>query len=116
MSYTDFFYFAIDLPLLFSSKRECTKGITIMNARDAVNINKGIIRAERHVHMSTADMAYYNTQDGGQLKLRIDGPCGVTFDRVRVRYHPKVVLEVHIDTDEGNACDLESATHMELIA
>ncbi len=38
----------------------------------------------------------------------------VTFDRVKVRYHPKVVLEVHIDTDEGNACDLESATHMEL--
>ena len=35
-------------------------------------------------------------------------------DRVKVRYHPKVVLEVHIDTDEGNACDLESATHMEL--
>ena len=32
----------------------------------------------------------------------------------KVRYHPKVVLEVHIDTDEGNACDLESATRMEL--
>ena len=48
------------------------------------------------------------------MKLRIDGPCGVTFERVRVRYHPKVVLEVHIDTDEGNACDLETATHMEL--
>ena len=47
-------------------------------------------------------------------KLRIAGPCGVTFDRVKVRYHPKVVLEVHIDTDEGNACDLESATFMEL--
>jgi len=26
-----------------------------------------------------------------------------------------VILEVHIDTDEGNACDLESATRMELV-
>ena len=43
------------------------------------------------------------------------GPCGVTFDRVKVRYHPKVVLEVHIDTDEGNACDIETATKLELI-
>jgi putative phosphotransacetylase len=39
----------------------------------------------------------------------------VTFDRVKVRLHPKVKLEVHIDTDEGNACHLPSATRMELI-
>jgi putative phosphotransacetylase len=65
--------------------------------------------------MSTEDMAYYGVKDGDYMKLKIDGPCGVTFDRMRVRYHPKVILEVHIDTDEGNACDLESATHMELL-
>ena len=40
---------------------------------------------------------------------------GVTFDNLKVRYHPKVKLEVHIDTDEGNACHLQSATRMELI-
>ena len=49
------------------------------------------------------------------MKLKIDGPCGLVFDRVRVREHPKVRLEVHIDTDEGNACHLPSATRMELI-
>ena len=45
------------------------------------------------------------------------GPAAqrITFDRVKVRYHPKVILEVHIDTDEGNACHLETATRMELI-
>ena len=73
-----------------------------------------VIRAERHVHMSKDDMTYYGVADGDYMKLKIDGPCGVTFDRVKVRFHPKVVLEVHIDTDEGNACDLDSATHMEL--
>ena len=65
--------------------------------------------------MSTEDMAYYGVKDGDTLKLKIEGPCGLTLDRVKVRYHPKVVLEVHIDTDEGNACDLESATRMELV-
>ena len=65
--------------------------------------------------MSTEDMGYYGVKDGDYLKLRIEGPCGITFDNVKVRYHPKVVLEVHIDTDEGNACDLETATRMELV-
>jgi putative phosphotransacetylase len=114
LSYTDGIYLGIDLPLRISGNHENTPGCTIMGPKGALTIDKGVIRAERHAHMSTEDMNYYGVRDGDYLKLRIDGPCGVTFDRVKVRYHPKVVLEVHIDTDEGNACDLESATHMEL--
>jgi putative phosphotransacetylase len=115
LSYTDGIYMGIDLPLRISGNHEGTPGVTILGPKGAITINKGVIRAERHAHMSTADMAYYGVKDGDYLKLKIDGPCGVIFDRLKVRYHPKVVLEVHIDTDEGNACDLDSATHLELI-
>jgi len=115
LSYTDGIYLGLDLPLRISGNHEGTPGITILGPKGAVNLTKGVIRAERHVHMSTADMGYYGVRDGDYMKLKIEGPCGVTFDRVKVRYHPKVILEVHIDTDEGNACDLESATHMELV-
>jgi len=115
LSYTDGIYLGVDLPLRISGNHDQTPGVTILGPKGALSINKGVIRAERHVHMNEADMAYYGVKDGDYLKLKIDGPCGVTFDRVRVRFHPKVILEVHIDTDEGNACDLESATKMELI-
>ena len=114
LSYTDGIYLGIDLPLRISGNHEATPGCTIMGPKGAITINQGVIRAERHVHMSKDDMSYYGVADGDYMKLKIDGPCGVTFDRVKVRYHPKVVLEVHIDTDEGNACDLDSATNMEL--
>src|SRR5438093_3469393 len=115
LSYTDGIYLGIDLPLRISGNHDNTPGVTIMGPKGALTIDQGVIRAERHVHMSAEDMNYYGVKDGDYLKLKIAGPCGVTFDRVRVRYHPKVILEVHIDTDEGNACDLETATHMELI-
>jgi propanediol utilization protein len=115
LSYTDGIYLGIDLPLRISGNHEGTPGCTVLGPAGSITLNKGVVRAERHVHMSTEDMAYYGVKDGDYLKLKIDGPCGVTLDRVKVRYHPKVVLEVHIDTDEGNACDLESATHIELI-
>jgi putative phosphotransacetylase len=114
LSYTDGVYLGIDLPLRISGNHEGTPGITVMGPKGVVSLDRGVIRAERHAHMSTEDMAYYGVKDGDYLKLKIDGPCGVTFDRVKVRWHKKVVLEVHIDTDEGNACDLDSATHMEL--
>ena len=114
LSYTDGIYLGIDLPLRISGNHENTPGCTVLGPKGAIQLTKGVIRAERHVHMSTADMDYYGVKDADYMKLRIAGPCGVTFDRVKVRYHPKVILEVHIDTDEGNACDLETATFMEL--
>ncbi len=115
LSYTDGVYLGIDLPLRISGNHDNTPGCTILGPKGAVNLSRGVIRAERHVHMSKDDMAYYGVRDGDYMRLKIDGPCGLLFDRVKVRFHPKVVLEVHIDTDEGNACDLETATHMELI-
>jgi len=115
ISYTDGVYLGLDLPLKISGDHAGTPGITLLGPAGALTIQHGVIRARRHVHMSTEDMAYYGVKDGDELKLKITGPSGVTFEGLTVRYHPKVILEVHIDTDEGNACDLESATKMELI-
>jgi propanediol utilization protein len=115
LSYTDGIYLGVDLPLRISGNHEGTPGCTILGPVGAIHLKSGIIRAQRHVHMSTEDMAFYGVKDGDEMKLKITGPCGLTFDNLKVRYHPKVILEVHIDTDEGNACDLESATNMQLI-
>jgi len=115
LSYTDSIYLGLDLPLRISGDHKDTPGCTVLGPKGALNLTKGVIRAERHVHMSKEDMSYYGVSDGDYMKLKITGPCGVTFDRLRVRFHPKVILEVHIDTDEGNACDLDSATGLELL-
>ena len=115
LSYTDGIFLGIDLPLRISGNHEGTPGAVLVGPHGAVALNKGVIRAARHVHMGPADLAHFGVKDGDSMKLKIHGPCGVTFDNLKVREHPKVRLEVHIDTDEGNACHLESATHMELL-
>jgi len=115
LSYTDAIYLGMDIPLGVSGKHDGTPGCTIVGPHGAVTLKQGLIRAQRHVHMSPADCAHYGVADGDLMKLKIDGPCGLVFENVLVRQNPKVKLEVHIDTDEGNACDLRSATRMELI-
>jgi len=115
ISYTDGIFMGIDLPLRISGDHKDTPGMVVVGPYGALNMKNGVIRAMRHVHMNAADMAHYNVKDGDMMKLAVHGPCGVVFDNLRVREHPKVRLEVHIDTDEGNACDLESATRIELI-
>jgi propanediol utilization protein len=49
------------------------------------------------------------------MQLVVRSPqCSVTFDDLLVRADKAAKLEVHIDTDEGNACSLESATEVML--
>ncbi|MGC8624288.1 MAG: phosphate propanoyltransferase [Phycisphaerae bacterium] len=115
LSYTDGIFLGIDLPLRISGDHHDTPGMVVVGPYGALNMKNGVIRAMRHVHMNAADMAHYGVKDGDMMKLAVHGPCGMVFENVRVREHPKVRLEVHIDTDEGNACDLESATRIELI-
>src|SRR5438132_918499 len=76
LSYTDGIYLGIDLPLRISGNHEGTAGCTIMGPKGALTIDRGVIRAERHVHMSTEDMNYYGVKDADYMKLKIDGPCG----------------------------------------
>lgn len=115
LSYTDGIFLGLELPLRISGDHKGTPGCVLVGPRGALTMKQGLIRAERHVHMNAADLAHYGVKDGDYMKLKIDGPCGLVFDRLRVREHPKVKLEVHIDTDEGNACNLETATRIELV-
>jgi len=69
----------------------------------------------RHVHMSPDDAAFYGVKAGDGMNLRIGGPCGITLDKMLVRIDRTFKLEVHIDTDEGNACNLQPETPCELI-
>ena len=85
-----------------------------MGPKGMIRLERGIIRHERHVHMGPRDADYYGVKDGDRLHLRVHSSCGAVLENLLVRMGKDTKLEVHIDTDEGNACDLESATHMEL--
>lgn len=115
LSYTDGVYLGINLALRVSGNHEGSHGCVLVGPHGAVTLEQGVIRAERHVHMSPADCAYYGVKDGDYMKLKMDGPCGMTLDRLLVRENSKVKLEVHIDTDEGNACHVPTIERMELI-
>jgi putative phosphotransacetylase len=78
-------------------------------------MEQGVIRAMRHVHMHPTDADFYAVKAGDHMKLKIGGPCGLTLDKMICRVDPSFKLEVHIDTDEGNACNLQPETPCELV-
>ena len=65
-----------------------------------------LIQAKRHIHMSPADAQLYGVRDKDWVMVRVGGERGIIFDDVLVRVHPDYVLDMHVDTDEGNSADL----------
>jgi putative phosphotransacetylase len=49
------------------------------------------------------------------MKLRVGGPAGITFNNVHVRIDPSSRLNIHMDTDEANACGLHLTEDIELL-
>jgi propanediol utilization protein len=114
LAFTDGISLGIDLPVRPSGHVKGTPGCVLVGPRGVVELKQGVIRAERHVHMGPSDAAFYGVADGDRMSLRVMSSCGAVFDDLLVRVGKKIKLEVHLDTDEANACDIDHATAVEL--
>jgi putative phosphotransacetylase len=115
LAYTDGIALGFELPLRISGDIKGTLGAMLMGPAGFFEMEEGVIRAMRHVHMSPDDAKFYGVKAGEKMKLKIGGPCGIILDQMLCRVDPSFKLEVHIDTDEGNACNLQPETLCELI-
>jgi propanediol utilization protein len=115
LAFTDAISLGIDLPVRLSGDIEGTPGCVLVGPKGHVALEKGVIRAERHVHMGPRDAEFYGVKHLDRMNLRVEGPCPTTLDGLLVRIHKDWKLEVHIDTDEANASDLTHATRVQLI-
>jgi putative phosphotransacetylase len=115
LALTDAIALGFEIPVRLSGSIAGTPGCMLMGPNGFLEMKEGVVRAAPHVHMSPDDAAFHGVKPGDFMKLRIGGPCATTFDRVLVRVHADFRLEVHIDTDEGNACALQSDTPAELL-
>ena len=115
LSYTDAIALGFEIPLRLSGNIDGTPGGMLMGPAGFFEMPKGVIRALRHVHMPPDDAVFYGVKKGGEMKLKIGGPCGIILDKMLFRVDTSFKLEVHIDTDEGNACNLQPSTPCELL-
>jgi len=116
LAFTDAISLGVPAPVRASGNVKGAPGCVLIGPHGAVELQQGVIRAERHVHMGPADAEYYGVKDKDRMKLRVQsGSCTVVFEDLLVRVGEGIKLEVHLDTDEGNACDLDHAEKVELL-
>ena len=114
LAFTDAVLLGLNPPVRKSGDHRDSPGCYLMGPAGMIRLERGVIRHERHVHMGPKDADYYGVKEGDRLHLRIKSDCSAVLEDLLVRLSPASKLEVHIDTDEGNAVNHPKATRFEL--
>ncbi len=108
VSRTDEFKLGVDAPVRDSGDIKDTPGVTLVGPAGSLTLEHGLICARRHIHMAPEDAARFGVKDRDVVEVAVDTDGrDLVFGDVLIRVSDKFCLEMHIDTDEGNAAGLD---------
>lgn len=116
LAFTDAMKLGIkNVPVRMSGKLEGTPGIRLVGPAGEIAVDHGVIAAARHIHMSNAQAQAYGVHDGMVVSVRVGGERPCLLENVVCRTGDAHELEIHLDTDEANACGLSNGDYVELV-
>ena len=104
ISATDARTLGVKAPTRQSGDTAGSAPIALVGPKGAVYLDEGCIVAARHIHMSVPDANAAGLKDGAFVSVRMGNERGAVLENVKVRVHESFTTEMHIDTDEANAC------------
>ena len=110
VSMTDSLSLGIKPPVRLSGDIDGSPGITISYGERKIQKEKGVIIAQRHMHITPEDANRLQVKDKEILKIKVFGSRPVIFEDTIVRISKDFQTYVHIDYDEANACGFEKGT------
>jgi acetate kinase len=105
---TEQFTLGVHPPIRASGDIADTPGCTLESPTGSVKVDRGVICAWRHIHMTPADALRYGVRDKSVVRVRIAGDRELVFGDVLIRVDPNFALAMHIDTDEANAANVKT--------
>ena len=105
---TEQFKLGVHAPIRESGDVKDTPGCTLEGPAGSVTLDRGVICALRHIHMTPEDALRYGVRDKAFVRVRVEGDRELVFGDVLVRVDPSYALAMHIDTDEANAAHVQT--------
>ena len=115
ISKTDAYTLKLNPPIRTSGDLEGSSPITLIGPKGELNLNQGCILANRHIHISKEEVKKYKLEGVKKVKVKIDGEKGGILNNVHLKVLEPSLLEMHIDTDEGNAFNVKTGDELEII-
>jgi len=112
LSLTDARSIGVTAPVRESGDLAGTGACKLVGPKGEVEIDHGVIAAQRHIHATPKDAEELGLTNGQIVSVEIPSANGrnLTFGDVVVRVSEKYALAMHIDTDEANAAGMKPNT------
>ena len=108
ISLTDGRTLGIAPPVRLSGDIQDTPGAVLVGQCGQVTLDKGVICAKRHIHITPQDAKKFGVRDKQAVRLQVFTGRPVIFEDVVVRVSPDFATFVHLDYDEANACGFQN--------
>ncbi|GAA0125470.1 MULTISPECIES: phosphate propanoyltransferase [Clostridium] len=92
-----------------------TAGITLVGPKGSVQLEEGLIVAQRHIHMTPEDAKNLGVCDGEIVSIKFDDLRGGTYSNVAIRANDTSKLECHLDIEEANAMGINSKSKITIV-
>lgn len=102
----------VDPPARQSGDLEGSLPITLIGPKGEITLKKGLIRAEKHIHMSKKEAKKYKLKNKELVSIKKDNK--ILF-QARMKLEKESFTELHIDTYEEKLYDLHQGEEVELI-
>ena len=114
ISVSDSFSLGIRPEIRMSGDIAGTPGCTITGPIGKITIDRGVIAAARHIHLSAEQAALYGVKDGEAVAVKTSLPRKGVIDNIAVRVGKDFDMEIHLDTDEANGNGILCGTILEV--
>jgi len=92
-----------------------TPGITLVGPKGSVQIEEGLVVAQRHIHMTPEDAKNLGVCDGDIVCIKFDDLRGGIYSNVAIRANDASKLECHLDIEEANAMGINSKSKVTIV-
>ncbi len=115
LSKTDAILLGINPPVRESGDLLGTPGAILTGSVGKIKIAKGLINAWRHIHCDPKEAKKLGLKEKTLVSVGVGGTCAITFHNVKVRIEKRSRFCMHLDTDEGNAANIQAKGVGEII-
>lgn len=115
ISRTDTFVLKVSPPVRPSGDIAGSEKLVLVGPKGSVYLKEGVIIANRHIHLTPEYAQKNGIKDGDYVDVLVESIKPTKFFDVQVRVRDDFNVEMHIDTDDANACGIKNGDTVKII-
>jgi len=115
LSLTNAIFLGIKPPIKKSGDLDNASAIVLVGPEAELKLEKGVIIPWRHIHINEAKAQELGLQEDDLVSIKTQGDRALVFNNVIIRIDKDSPIVLHLDTDEGNACNITQKGEGDLV-